>query len=130
MPVKTMGGLSATRGAHAAPSGRAGGGKGRRGGDDGHIPIATALARTPVAGILVWSYGLDAQWNDDFFHYAPHTLLTGEQRGYYQDFHGLKDLGGAVHQRLVYNGQWSGFRHRRHGNMSQHCRPSRFVGFS
>lgn len=33
-------------------------------------------------------YELDAQWNDDF-HHSLHTLLTGEQSGYYEDFRGL-----------------------------------------
>jgi len=30
-------------------------------------------------------YGADAVWSDDF-HHAIHVLLTGENRGYYQDF--------------------------------------------
>ena len=39
------------------------------------------LVRSPDLG----GYGLDAHWNDDF-HHALHTLLTGEQTGYYADF--------------------------------------------
>src|SRR5258705_294293 len=50
----------------------------------------TCLVRPPALG----GYGLDAQWNDDF-HHALHTLLTGEQAGYYQDFGTLAHLGTA-----------------------------------
>ncbi len=39
---------------------------------------------------LLWSrerggFELDAQWSDDF-HHALHTVLTGERKGYYEDF--------------------------------------------
>ncbi|MEO8046522.1 MAG: malto-oligosyltrehalose trehalohydrolase [Nitrospirota bacterium] len=74
-------------------------------------------------------HGLDGQWNDDF-HHALRTVLTGEQKGYYQDFHGLKDLATAVGGGFVYSGQHSHHRRRRHGISSQHCRPSQFVVFA
>jgi len=74
-------------------------------------------------------YGLDGQWNDDF-HHALRVALTGERTGYYQDFHGLNDLGTALREGFVYSGQYSAYRRRRHGNSSEHCRPSRFVVFS
>ena len=74
-------------------------------------------------------YGIDGQWNDDF-HHALRVVLTGEQKGYYQDFHGLKDLGTAVREGFVYSGQYSAYRRCRHGNSSQHCLPSQFVVFS
>lgn len=74
-------------------------------------------------------YGLDGQWNDDF-HHALRVVLTGERKGYYQDFHDLKDLGTAMREGFVYSGQHSTYRRRRHGNSSEYCRPSRFVVFS
>jgi maltooligosyltrehalose trehalohydrolase len=74
-------------------------------------------------------YGLDGQWNDDF-HHALHVALTGEQKGYYQDFHGLRDLGTALREGFVYSGQYSAYRERRHGNSSQHCRPDQFIVFA
>jgi maltooligosyltrehalose trehalohydrolase len=77
----------------------------------------------------VGGYGLDAQWNDDF-HHALRVVLTGEQKGYYQDFHGLTDLATAVRDGFVYNARYSAYRRRRHGNSSQHCRPSQLVVFS
>lgn len=36
-------------------------------------------------------YGCDGLWSDDF-HHAVHTLLTGETKGYYQDFAGRPEL--------------------------------------
>jgi maltooligosyltrehalose trehalohydrolase len=77
----------------------------------------------------IGGYGLDGQWNDDF-HHALRVVLTGERAGYYEDFHGLKDLGTALREGFVYSGRHSAYRRRRHGNSSEHCRPSRFVVFS
>ncbi len=71
------------------------------------------LVRPPALG----GYGLDAQWNDDF-HHALHTLLTGEQAGYYQDFGTLAHLGTAWSTGYVYTGQYSPYRQRRHGHAS------------
>ncbi len=74
-------------------------------------------------------YGLDAQWNDDF-HHALRVVLTGEQKGYYEDFHGIADLATAIREGFVYNGRYSAHRRRRHGNASSQCRPSQLVVFS
>ncbi len=74
-------------------------------------------------------YGLDAQWNDDF-HHALRVVLTGEHNGYYEDFHGLKDLATALRRGFVHSGQYSPYRRRRHGSSSEHCAPSQFVVFS
>jgi maltooligosyltrehalose trehalohydrolase len=62
--------------------------------------------------------GLDSVWNDDF-HHSLHVLLTGEQTGYYQDFHGIEDLAQAFRAGFVYSGQYSKYRGRRHGNSSE-----------
>jgi maltooligosyltrehalose trehalohydrolase len=74
-------------------------------------------------------YGLDAQWNDDF-HHALHTLLTGEQTGYYQDFGELRDLAKAFREGYVYSGEYSSYRRRRHGNSSRDIPAHRFVVFA
>lgn len=74
-------------------------------------------------------YGLDGQWNDDF-HHALRVVLTGEQKGYYEDFHGIADLATAIREGFVYNGRYSAHRRRRHGNSSSQCRPSQLVVFS
>ena len=71
-------------------------------------------------------YGLDAQWLDDF-HHALHTLLTGENGGYYQDFGRLDDLAKALREAYVYSGEYSPFRKRRHGAPAGDLRPARFV---
>jgi maltooligosyltrehalose trehalohydrolase len=62
--------------------------------------------------------GLDSVWNDDF-HHALHVLLTGEQTGYYQDFHGIEDLAQAFRVGFVYSGQYSKYRGKGHGNSSE-----------
>jgi maltooligosyltrehalose trehalohydrolase len=73
--------------------------------------------------------GMDAQWSDDF-HHALHTLLTGEQTGYYQDFGKLEHLEKAFTEGFVYSGQYSAYRSRRHGNSSCHMPSRQFVVFS
>ncbi|MFH1857922.1 MAG: malto-oligosyltrehalose trehalohydrolase [Candidatus Omnitrophota bacterium] len=72
--------------------------------------------------------GLDAQWNDDF-HHAVHTLLTGERRGYYQDFGKMEHLAKAFREGFVYSGQRSSFRDRNHGNSSQDIQADQLVVF-
>jgi maltooligosyltrehalose trehalohydrolase len=74
-------------------------------------------------------YGLDAQWNDDF-HHALHVLLTGERTGYYQDFGEVLDLVKAFRDGFVYDGRYSKFRRRRHGNTSRAIPADRFLVFS
>ena len=74
-------------------------------------------------------YGLDAQWDDDF-HHALHTLLTGERDGYYADFGKLEHLVKAFRDGLVYAGEYSQFRQRRHGNSPREVPASQFVVFA
>lgn len=73
--------------------------------------------------------GLDAQWNDDF-HHALHTLLTHENRGYYEDFGSIDQLARAYSKGFVYSGQYSAYRRRRHGNSSEVVPARRFVVFA
>lgn len=74
-------------------------------------------------------YGLDAQWNDDF-HHALHAIVTGERRGYYEDFGTLDQLATALQKGFVYAGQYSRVRRRRHGNSSEGRPPHQFVVFA
>lgn len=60
-------------------------------------------------------YGLEAQWVDDF-HHSLHTLLTGEDEGYYKDYGKINYLAKAYKQAFVYDGIYSRFRKRRVGN--------------
>ena len=59
-------------------------------------------------------FGIDAQWSDDF-HHALHTVLTGENKGYYEDFGSLAQLAKALRQAFVYDGIHSPHRKRIHG---------------
>ena len=83
------------------------------------------LIREPVQG----GYGLDAQWSDDF-HHALHTVLTGEQTGYYQDYGCLEHLAKGYKEGFVYTGEYSPYRQRKHGSPCRDIPASRFVVFA
>jgi maltooligosyltrehalose trehalohydrolase len=74
-------------------------------------------------------FGLDAQWNDDF-HHSLHTLLTRETSGYYRDFGTLRHLAKAYGEGFVYSGEYSSYRHRRHGRPSTRVGANQFVVFA
>jgi maltooligosyltrehalose trehalohydrolase len=74
-------------------------------------------------------YGLDGQWADDM-HHALHSYLTGESFGYYQDFGGLGDVAKAFVEPFVYDGRYSAYRRKRHGESSKGVPGRRFVVFS
>lgn len=71
-------------------------------------------------------YCLDSMWSDDY-HHGLHTLLTGEEDGYYEDFGQLEQFGEAYRGGFTYRGQYSPFRDRRHGNDPSGLEPWRFV---
>ncbi|MBU2222327.1 MAG: malto-oligosyltrehalose trehalohydrolase [Candidatus Omnitrophica bacterium] len=71
-------------------------------------------------------YGLSGQWNDDF-HHAAHSYLTGERQGYYEDFGRLDDISKAIKEGFVYDGKYSPFRKRRHGNSVKDIAPEKLV---
>jgi len=82
---------------------------------------------------LLWprergGFALEAQWSDDF-HHALHTVLTGENRGYYADFGTLEDLAVALRQAFVYAGKFSAHRRRRHGRPAANLSGHRFLGY-
>lgn len=62
-------------------------------------------------------FGHDAQWSDDF-HHSVHALLTGENKGYYEDFGTIRHLIKSMREGFAYSGEFSVFRKRRHGNSS------------
>ncbi|MCP6761167.1 MAG: malto-oligosyltrehalose trehalohydrolase [Fischerella sp. CENA71] len=80
------------------------------------------IIRSPEVG----GYGIDAQWSDDF-HHALHTVLTGENQGYYQDFGQLEQLAKAYGESFVYTWDYSPHRHRYHGNEASGCLSQQFV---
>jgi maltooligosyltrehalose trehalohydrolase len=69
------------------------------------------VIREPELG----GHGMDAQWSDDF-HHCLHTLLTGEQIGYYQDFGTCEQLAKAYKKSFVYDWQYAAERKRYHGS--------------
>ncbi|MDY6843346.1 MAG: malto-oligosyltrehalose trehalohydrolase, partial [Thermodesulfobacteriota bacterium] len=74
-------------------------------------------------------YGIDAQWCDDF-HHSVHSILTGEEQGYYGDFGTIDHLIKSIKEGFVYSGQYSRYRKRRHGNSSKERAAHQFVIFS
>lgn len=71
-------------------------------------------------------FGHTSQWSDDF-HHALHTILTGEKDGYYVDFGTMEDLVRAWRDSFVYDGRYSRYRGRRHGNSARHVPGECFV---
>ncbi|MCH9626526.1 MAG: Malto-oligosyltrehalose trehalohydrolase [Chlamydiales bacterium] len=82
-----------------------------------------------IRGKEAGGYRLCALWNDDF-HHAVHVALTGEQGTYYQDFNGLTDLAKSLSKGFVYDGNYSPFRKRRHGNSSSDLSLEQMVVFA
>ena len=74
-------------------------------------------------------YGIDAQWNDAF-HHCLHTLLTGEEAGYYEDYGKCEQLAKAFKEGFVYSGQYSPFRKKFHGSDSSAIPGHQFVVFT
>jgi malto-oligosyltrehalose trehalohydrolase len=73
----------------------------------------------------------DAQWDDDF-HHTAHTLVTGEEQGYYMDFAAapVSNLARSLGEGFVYQGEPSPFRDgQNRGEPSGHLPPSAFVHF-
>jgi maltooligosyltrehalose trehalohydrolase len=74
--------------------------------------------------------GMDAQWSGDL-HHSLHTLVTGEETGYYADFagRGTRMAARAYRDAFAYTGQRSRYRGRRHGAPAAGIHGSRFVVF-
>ncbi len=77
----------------------------------------------------IGGHGLDAQWIDDF-HHSLHALVTGENKGYYEDFGKMEHLAKSFREGFVYTGQYSRYRRRRHGNSPEHRASCQFIVFS
>jgi len=73
--------------------------------------------------------GYDGVWNDDF-HHSLHVLLTGERKGYYEDFGSVEDLATCYREGFLYSGQYAPFWRRRRGNSSKDVPAKRFVVYS
>ena len=71
-------------------------------------------------------FGMDGQWTDDF-HHSVHTLLTGENTGYYADFGEVRHLARTLKQGWFYSGEYSKYRQRRFGNPPSGLKREHFV---
>ncbi len=68
------------------------------------------ILMTPEEG----GHGMDAHWADDL-HHTIHALVTGEREGYYADYGKIEQLANAYEDGVVFDGEYSEFRHRSHG---------------
>ncbi|MGW8257995.1 MAG: malto-oligosyltrehalose trehalohydrolase, partial [Thermoguttaceae bacterium] len=71
-------------------------------------------------------YAIDGLWNDDF-HHSVHSLLTGEQDGYYMDFGEGKQMAKVLNDVFVNDGCYSPFYRRRQGTRVGKTDRTRFV---
>jgi maltooligosyltrehalose trehalohydrolase len=71
-------------------------------------------------------YGLDAQWSDDF-HHSIHAFTTHETFGYYKDFGSIDDIAKSLASGFVYDGRYSNYRERTHGQTSSDLPGRKFV---
>jgi malto-oligosyltrehalose trehalohydrolase len=75
--------------------------------------------------------GFDAQWDDDL-HHVLHVLLTGEHRGYYEDYSRdpAAKLARCLSEGFVYQGDSSPFRDGKpRGTSTRGLNPTAFVFF-
>ncbi|HYD54963.1 MAG TPA: malto-oligosyltrehalose trehalohydrolase [Gemmatimonadaceae bacterium] len=79
-----------------------------------------------VRGAAEGGLAMDAQWADDF-HHAVHAALTGERRGYYEDFGDVGRIAAALREPFVFDGGYSPHRRRKHGGPSAGLARERFV---
>ena len=67
-----------------------------------------------IADYSVGGYGLDAQWLDDV-HHALHTVVTGENTAYYEDFGAVEILADTLRHGYRFRNDYSNYRGRTHG---------------
>jgi maltooligosyltrehalose trehalohydrolase len=73
-------------------------------------------------------FDFDAQWSDDF-HHAVVAAATGARYGYFEDFGAMADIAKAITQGFVYDGRFSRYRDRTHGNSSANEPGHKFLAF-
>ncbi|HVF54184.1 MAG TPA: malto-oligosyltrehalose trehalohydrolase [Actinomycetota bacterium] len=83
------------------------------------------VVRAPELG----GFGADAQWSDDL-HHSLHSVITGEDRGYYADFGYVSQVAKSLREAFVYSGRRSTFRGRKHGRPTTGLTGDRFLAYS
>jgi maltooligosyltrehalose trehalohydrolase len=69
---------------------------------------------------------LGGQWSDDF-HHAIHAFLTGERRGYYQDYGQSRQIARTLEQPFLFAWDYCPSRDRKHGAPPEGLAGDRFV---
>jgi maltooligosyltrehalose trehalohydrolase len=87
--------------------------------------LASRLERRPDGNPLQFT----AQWNDDV-HHVLHTAASGENAGYYVEYHGdTEKLGRALAEGFAFQGEMMGYRGHPRGEPSGGLPPTAFVAF-
>lgn len=81
-----------------------------------------------VSPVEKGGFGMDAQWVDEF-HHALHSVITGEQNGYYEDFGKLEQLAMSLQHSYVYTGQYSKHRKRFFGAEPKYTNYNQCIAF-
>lgn len=71
-------------------------------------------------------HALGGQWSDDF-HHAVHAYLTGERRGYYQDYGAAQQIARVMENPFLFAWDYSPSRDRKHGAPAEGLAGDRFV---
>lgn len=79
-----------------------------------------------INSIKKGGYGIDAQWSDDF-HHSIHSVLTNNCHGYLIDFGKIAQIGKALTEGFVIDGQWSEYRKKNHGTSSAKLTGEHFI---
>lgn len=74
-------------------------------------------------------YGFDGQWLDDF-HHSLHSILTGEQRGIFEDYGGIEHMDKALSEGFVYSWDYSRHRKQHFGSSSLKVPARRFIAYA
>jgi maltooligosyltrehalose trehalohydrolase len=82
-----------------------------------------------ITSLAEGGWGFDAQGNEDF-HHALHTLLTGENFGYYMDYGQVTDLGKVLSENFCLHDRFSKHRQKMYGHSAKGIESSRFIAFA
>ncbi len=91
-----------------------------------HLVGESDLNERKLVERIPGGWGLDAVWADDL-HHALHALLTGERASFYADYGRPEDVGRALAEGFVYQGQPSKFRGKPHGTSTKGLPSTAFV---
>src|SRR3954447_24429840 len=92
-------------------------------------PIVLIGENEPQEVKLIETYGLDALWNDDWYH-AAMVAATGQREAYYTDYRGTaQEFVSMAQSGFLYQGQYYAWQKKLRGTSSAHLPPENLVCF-